>query len=122
MFYVMSTSCLYVGTLVSSFDIIRIYVDKCTRNTCSGIKELSPLCWLPYFCLVWDIMPDMMHIITGIWSRHFLHMLTGERYPSEVKSRKKNTVAENKALARDAKACVESLDSWALDKVCLAFL
>lgn len=62
----------------------------------------------------------MMHIITGIWSRHFLHMLTGKRYPSQVKSRKKNTAVENKVLAQDAKACVKLLDSWALDKVRLA--
>lgn len=87
-----------------------------------GVKELSPLRWLPLFCLVWDIMPDMMHLIPGIWSRHFLHMLTGARYPAEVKARKKNTAAENRALAADAKACRTMLDTWALDKVHLVIV
>ena len=96
--------------------------------SCAGIKELSPLHWLPFFCLVWDIMPDMMHIITGIWKRHFLHMLTGQRYPAQVKEKKKNTAAQNKALVEASRQCTKELGTWALDKVhtytyfdCLSF-
>lgn len=83
----------------------------------TGVQECSPLMLLYLFDLVWDILPDMMHINTGIWHRHFLKMLTGTRFPATVKSRKKNSAKENKALAEDHKACVNHLKSWVLTQV-----
>lgn len=80
----------------------------------TGVQECSPLMLLYLFDLVWDILPDMMHINTGIWHRHFLKMLTGTRFPATVKFRKKNSAKENKALAEDHKACVNHLKSWVL--------
>lgn len=50
----------------------------------TGVKEASPLRWIPWFDLVWDILPDMMHIMSGIWKRHILKMLKGERTPAKV--------------------------------------
>ena len=69
------------------------------------------------FDLIWDIMPDLMHINTGIWHRHFLKMLTGQREPAPVKTRKKNTLSENKALEQDHADCKKQLATWTLTKV-----
>jgi hypothetical protein len=83
----------------------------------TGVKECSPLMLLYLFDLIWDIMPDMMHINTGIWHRHFLKMLTGQRFPAAVKSLKKNSDQENKKLAQDHADCKKQLKTWALTKV-----
>jgi hypothetical protein len=32
----------------------------------TGVKELCPLSFLPFFDVVWDFLPDMMHIIPAI--------------------------------------------------------
>ena len=67
--------------------------------------------------MVWDILADMMHIITGIFKRHICALLRGLRTPKAVKSRKKNTAEQNKELAHEHKKAVAMVKSWALDKV-----
>ena len=67
--------------------------------------------------MTWDILADMMHIITGIFKRHLCALLAGKRVPAAVKSRKKNSPAENRALAAAHKECKEIIKTWTLSKV-----
>ena len=83
----------------------------------TGVKCCSPLSWLPLWCMTWDILADMMHIITGIFKRHICALLAGMRQPAAVKARKKNSPAENRALAAAHKACKELIALWKLSKV-----
>jgi spore coat polysaccharide biosynthesis predicted glycosyltransferase SpsG len=66
---------------------------------------------------VWDILPDMMHIIPGIWQRHILHLLVGTRTPAPVKARKKYTKEQNKELFAAHEACKKLVADWKLTKV-----
>lgn len=83
----------------------------------SGVQEVSPLRHYPFFDLVWDVCPDMMHIQTGIFKRHIGAMLAGDRTPAPAKARKKNTKAENAELSRAHAECLDELKSWTLSKV-----
>lgn len=82
----------------------------------TGIKESCPFRFLPFFDIVWDFCPEMMHIISGIWKRHVFQMFAGKRTPSTVKVRKKNTFAENEKLSQAHSECKEWLQSWILSK------
>ena len=83
----------------------------------TGVKECCPLRFLHLFDLVWDILPDMMHIILGIFKRHIMELFTGKRMPSTVKPRKKNSAAENKALLAANKKAQAEVAGWKLPKV-----
>lgn len=48
----------------------------------TGVKEVSPLRFLPLFDLSRDVMPDMMHIPPVIWKGHIVPMF---RYPLAMK-------------------------------------
>ena len=111
--------------------------------TTSGVKEASPFRFLPFFNLVWDVLPEMMHIISGIWKRHIFAVLLGKRMPADVKVRKQNTQEElarmatenmtglpdlnvkeaafllrerNIQLLEDHEACKNELRAWTLSK------
>ena len=66
---------------------------------------MSPLSFLPFFDMTWDILADMMHIITGIYKRHICALLQGQRMPKGIKARKKNTARQNSELAAAHEAC-----------------
>jgi hypothetical protein len=83
----------------------------------TGVKELSPFRFLPYFDLVWDIMPDLMHIVPVIWKGHIFKMFRGKRTPAQVKPKKKNSAEENAQLLRDHEEAKEHLKGWALSEV-----
>ena len=84
----------------------------------SGIHSSCPLRWIFMFDLVWDILPDMMHIIWGIWHRHLLQVWRGNRAPSGVKpAPKKRTKAEHEELVMQNKRVKENLGTWRLSKV-----
>ena len=83
----------------------------------SGVKEFSPLMWLPFFCIVWDIVMDMMHVILGIWKRHIVELLKGRRAPAKIPNRKNLNPAENAALQRDHSEMKDRLQQWKLDQV-----
>lgn len=80
----------------------------------SGIKEQSPLCALPMFDITWDILGDMMHILSGIWSRHVFEMLAGLRTPAKPKPRTSWTAAANNALAKAHDTVLIKLRDWAV--------
>jgi hypothetical protein len=83
----------------------------------TGVKELSPFRFLAFFDLVWDIMPDLMHIVPVMWKGHIFKMFGGKRTPAQVKPRKKNTDAENEQLLRDHELAKEHLADWSLSEV-----
>jgi hypothetical protein len=80
----------------------------------TGVKELSPLRFLAFFDLVWDLLPDMMHIIMGIWKAHIFPMLRGLRTPAFPKPRMKWTQAENERLLINHQKVLALLKKWAL--------
>ena len=69
---------------------------------------------LPMFNLVWDIVPDLLHILTGIWKRHVFAMFTGKRTPAKVKPKKKNNDAQNAKLLLDHEKALQKLGDWSL--------
>ena len=80
----------------------------------TGVKELSPLAALPMFNLVWDVLPDMMHVIPGIWKRHVFAMFNGDRLPAKPRPRKSLSAADNAKLMADHAAAVAHLAEWSL--------
>jgi len=50
-----------------------------------GINRWCPLAILHLFDVVWDFLPDMMHIIDGTMSSHIIPMLKGKRNPAAPK-------------------------------------
>ena len=83
----------------------------------AGVRELSPLRWIFLFDLVWDVLPDMMHVIYGVWGRHFLPLFGGMRNPAPVRPRKTWTVAQNKALLQSHQDCLHKIEQWKVTKV-----
>ena len=82
----------------------------------TGVKQLSPLGALPLFDLIWDITPDMMHVVTGIWKRHIFAMFNGERNPTRPRHKKSLPPNENKKLQQEYERSLEQLKRWTLDK------
>jgi len=87
----------------------------------SGIHSSCPLRWIFMFDLVWDIMPDMMHIIWGIWHRHLLQLMGGKRDPSGVRRAKRRTKVEQEKLVTKNKRVKQSVATWKLTKVAPRF-
>ena len=55
----------------------------------TGIGRWCPLAVLPYFNLIRDVLPDMMHIIYGVFNGHFIPLFKGNRAlaPPEFKTK-----------------------------------
>ena len=83
----------------------------------TGVKEVTPLSLLPFFNVVWDVLPDLMHVIPDIWKGHLFPMFRGKRFPAPVKDRKSWSKQKNTALQRDHTQAVRHIQSWTLDKV-----
>ena len=80
----------------------------------SGVKDLSPLAAVPMLNMVWDFLPDMMHIVEGIWKRHIFSMFRGERKPSKPKMRKSWSTKANNNLQLQYRRVLEELPGWEL--------
>jgi hypothetical protein len=80
----------------------------------TGVKELSPLALLLLFDLVWDILPDWMHIMSGIWKRHIFQCFRDTRQPAPVKPREKWSAERNAAMLAEHKKAKAQLASWSL--------
>ena len=48
-------------------------------NAIRGVKEWCPLSALSWFDVVWDIVPDMMHIIKGLIEKYIVNTMKGKR-------------------------------------------
>jgi len=86
----------------------------------TGVKELSPLRFVPLFDLTWDIMMDMMHIVPVMWKGHIFKMFAGKRVPATPKPRKTWTPAENATLLQEHEQARAHLAAWELSTVCFA--
>jgi hypothetical protein len=86
-------------------------------SSCLGVKEASPLRFLPFFNLCWDVLPDMMHIGPGIWQRHIHDMLRNKRIPAPCKTSKNKTKQENATTLQRHLDCLAKLTTWKLTKV-----
>ena len=80
----------------------------------SGVKAVSVLAALPLFNLVWDVTPDMMHIIQGAWKRHITALLKNKRAPAQPKARQQWSDRANKRLRDEHANQVAILESWAV--------
>jgi hypothetical protein len=83
----------------------------------TGVKEQCALRFLPLFDIIWDILPDMMHIIPVLWKGHIFKLFNGTREPSAVKPRKSWTAAANKQLMKDHEEAKRKVAGWALTLV-----
>jgi hypothetical protein len=83
----------------------------------SGVKELCPLSFCPLFNVVWDMCPDMMHIIPAIMKGHIVPLLKGMRTPAQPKSRKTWSAAANASLQSDWKRTKREIKLWQISAV-----
>jgi hypothetical protein len=49
----------------------------------SGVFKMCPLSLLPYWDMVWDFLPDWMHMTKGYYNGHMLLLLKGQRQPGK---------------------------------------
>jgi hypothetical protein len=94
----------------------KIYIKDLPFKT-HGVKAPCPLRFLPFFDVVWDFMPDMMHLNSGIWQRHFFELLKGKRMPAAVTKTKNRDHKQNAQLLQDHESVKRLLADWALTKV-----
>jgi hypothetical protein len=62
-----------------SFDSDLPWDDSMHPRRASGVNCASALSLLPMFNIVWDVMPDWMHIIKNLMLGHFIKVVKGER-------------------------------------------
>ena len=53
--------------------------DSTHPRAASGVNGPSALSLLPMFNIVWDVMPDWMHIIKNLMLGHFIKVIKGDR-------------------------------------------
>jgi hypothetical protein len=46
-----------------------------------GVKEWCPLAILAFFCVIWDFVPDMMHMVYNLLKTYIVKLMKGERKP-----------------------------------------
>jgi hypothetical protein len=84
----------------------------------TGVKELSPLALLPLFDVVWDMLPDMMHIIPAVMKGHIMPMMKGLRAPAKPKMRATWSGEENAELLANWEKVKRQLVDWQVSEVC----
>jgi hypothetical protein len=52
---------------------------KAHPRKATGVNSISALSLYPMFDIVWDVMPDWMHIIKNLVLPHFIKVVKGER-------------------------------------------
>ena len=63
----------------TSFESDVPWEDKTHPRRASGVNATCALSLLPMFNIVWDIMPDWMHVIKNLMLGHFLKVVKGDR-------------------------------------------
>ena len=51
----------------------------------TGVKAWCPFVLLYLFSVVWDVLPDMMHILKGILHAHLFPLVVSKRHPNKPK-------------------------------------
>lgn len=80
----------------------------------TGVKFACPLRFLPMFDLAWDFMMDMMHAVPGVFGRHIVACMQGQRKPAKPKWRTTWTDKKNYDLVWEWEKCCKDLESWKL--------
>jgi hypothetical protein len=57
-----------------------------------GINESSCLFLLQHFDIIWDVLPDMMHICDGVWERWLIPLFKGELIERNQKPKRPSPV------------------------------
>lgn len=68
-----------------------------------GVYGLCPLSSLKHFDIIWDIMPDMMHICKGVLAGHLIPLMKGDRAPAKPKKPTPPTGLESDPRAAEEK-------------------
>ena len=63
----------------ASYDSILPWKDANHPRKISGVNAICALSLYPLFDIVWDIMPDWMHIIKNLVLPHFIKVVKGKR-------------------------------------------
>lgn len=87
----------------------------------TGIVKISPMTQIPLMDIVWDVVPDMMHITSGVWDRHIFGLMRGSVKVSKPDARKSWTTANNAELQQNYEHAAQDVGSWALVSVFLVF-
>lgn len=61
----------------------------------SGVFKMCPLALLPLWDMVWDFLPDWMHMTKGYFNGHMLPLMKGARAPGAATTLKNPTLAKN---------------------------
>ena len=80
----------------------------------TSVKQLSPLCALPLFDMIWDMGPDGMHLNDNIFETHGIDVLCGRRHPNRPKARASWSTKENQQLQKDYEYEIKICDKWQL--------
>ena len=83
----------------------------------TGVKQRCALRFLPLFDIIWDILPDMMHIVPVLWKGHVFKLFNGTRMPTQVKVRKTWSAAANAQLLKDHEIAKAHTAGWQLTPV-----
>jgi hypothetical protein len=88
----------------------------------TGIGGWCPLGDLPLFDIIWDICPDMMHIIKNMFERFFISLPDGERIPKAPKKTFKppraNEAGYAAKLRANRKECARHEEATKRAKIC----
>ena len=94
--------------------------DNAHPRHASGIKGATPLGNIPLFDIIWDILPDMMHVVEGFLKTHLFKLLKGDRSAARprrpAKFNDKKAELAYKALLKDHLALLAHIDTWKLSK------
>ena len=63
----------------ASADSDLLWKDENHPRRASGVNGVSALSLLPLFNIIWDVLPDWMHIIKNLMLPHFLKVVKGKR-------------------------------------------
>lgn len=67
-----------------------------------GVNGLSPLHRLEYFDIATMTLLDMMHLTSGVYGRHLMHLITGDRIKSVIASEDQIRVSNIKRKKNEA--------------------
>ena len=63
----------------ASQDSLLAWIDQNHPRRASGVNGVSALSLVPMFNIIWDVMPDWMHIMKNLILPHFLKVVKGKR-------------------------------------------
>lgn len=80
----------------------------------TGINRSCPLSFLHLFNIVWDVCPDMMHIIKNFFEKLTFKLFAGKRKPEWDKSKNKKPAKGDPDFRRKTRRHNEAKKRWKL--------